>query len=165
MVTYFTLQIALVIVLFTNCYISQLLIDEVYWLLQTEFPLKWQYYDFHCKIFSYQINAVKTISNTLDWYQLPVKKTRCLTLMIIMSNKPMKVTVANMVQLSLVTFTDVSTSNTDVFKSLRKEFYEKNICIKFFQTTRLCLYRSSETIVEQHEKVCLEKLKFGFENT
>ena len=29
-VTYFTLQIALVIIVFTNCFISQLLIDEVY---------------------------------------------------------------------------------------------------------------------------------------
>lgn len=96
-----------------------------------------------------------------------MKKARCLTLIIIMSNKPMKVTVANMVQLSLVTFTDVSTSNTDVYKSLRKEFYEKNICTKFFQQppTSLCLYRFSATIVEQYEEVCLEKLKFGFKNT
>ncbi|KAF3424619.1 hypothetical protein E2986_11704 [Frieseomelitta varia] len=139
-VTYFTLQIALVIILFTNCYISQLLIDEG--------------------------NAVKNISNTLDWYQLSVKNARSLILIIIMSNNPMKVTVANMIQLSLVTFTDVGTSNTDVYKSLRKEcFMIKTSAFNYSKSPRLCAYRYSATIVKQREKICSEKLKLGFKKT
>ncbi|XP_043517197.1 uncharacterized protein LOC122532471 [Frieseomelitta varia] len=91
-VTYFALQITMIIGMFTNCFVGQLLIDEG--------------------------NVVKKISNTLDWYQLPVEKARCLILVIIMSNNPMKITVANMVQLSLITFIDVSICNSVVHKSL-----------------------------------------------
>ena len=47
----------------------------------------------------------------------------------------MKVTVANMVQLSLVTFTDVGTNNI-VYKSLRKEcFMKKSFALNFFMPT------------------------------
>ena len=51
-----------------------------------------------------------------------MEKARCLILIIIVSNNPMKVTVANVVQLSLITFIDVSVNNSVVHKSLRKHF-------------------------------------------
>lgn len=122
LIPYIMLQVTAMIDAFTNCYLGQLFIDEVWhWLLQAEFSLKWEYYHFHCEIFLYQANVVKNISNTLDWYQLPVKKARSLILIIVMSNIPMTVTAANLVQLSLTTFTDVSTDNIVVHESLRKE--------------------------------------------
>ncbi|CAD1472387.1 unnamed protein product [Heterotrigona itama] len=79
-ITYLVLQMTTIIDTFTNCYVGQLLIDEG--------------------------NIVKKISNTLDWYQLPVKKARYLIIVIAISNNPMKVTAANIIQLSLITFTN-----------------------------------------------------------
>ncbi|XP_043517194.1 odorant receptor 13a-like [Frieseomelitta varia] len=92
-VTYFALQITMIIGMFMTCFVGQLLIDEG--------------------------NVVKKISNTLDWYQLPVEKARCLILIIIMSNNPIKITVANMVQLSLITFIDIMKATLGYFNVLR----------------------------------------------
>ncbi|KAK1131444.1 hypothetical protein K0M31_017728 [Melipona bicolor] len=103
LVTYFALELTTIIGMFTNCFVGQLLIDEG--------------------------NIVKQISNTLDWHQLPVKKARYLTLIIITSNNPMTVTVANMIQLSLITFIDVSISNIVTHKSLRKEHFTRKTSV------------------------------------
>ncbi|KAK1131443.1 hypothetical protein K0M31_017727 [Melipona bicolor] len=135
---YFALQVACVIDVFTICYIGQLLIDEG--------------------------NIVKKISNTFDWYQLPVKKARSLTMVIIMSNNPMSVTAANVTQLSLITFTDVSISDIVVHKSLLKVHFTKRVCLFNFASPPIfhipLLCDESGTTRER-----LEKRKFGFKHT
>ncbi|KOX73693.1 Odorant receptor 43a [Melipona quadrifasciata] len=93
LVTYVALELTTIIGMFTNCFVGQLLIDEG--------------------------NIVKKISNTLDWHQLPVKKARCLILIIITSNIPMTITVANIVQLSLITFIDIL-KHHKIFEGLGK---------------------------------------------
>lgn len=50
---------------------------------------------------------MRQISVTLDWYRLPVNEARGLILVIIMSNYPIKVTAGKIVDISLITFTDV----------------------------------------------------------
>ncbi|XP_043517146.1 odorant receptor 85b-like [Frieseomelitta varia] len=79
--------------MFTSCYIGQLLIDEA--------------------------SIVKKVSNTLDWYRLPVKKARSLIMIIISSNCPIKVTAANIADMSLATFTDIIKTAMGYFNVLR----------------------------------------------
>ena len=123
LVTYFLLQMTNVTTMFTSCYIGQLLIDEVYhWLLQIEFLRPW------CSLRTFllwQASIVKKVSNTLDWYRLPVKTARSLIMIIITSNCPIKVTAANIVDMSLATFTDVSTNSIVIHKNLHT-VYEKD---------------------------------------
>ena len=57
-----------------------------------------------------------------------------------MMNNSMKVTVANYVQLSLVTFVDVSTSNIHAYESLRKEcFTKKTSTFNYFNFPIVCM--------------------------
>ncbi|KAL2731031.1 odorant receptor 4-like isoform X5 [Vespula squamosa] len=54
-----------------------------------------------------QAEKVARKSCTLDWYNLPPKKLSGLVLMIAISNRPMKITAGNIVELSLQTFGNV----------------------------------------------------------
>ncbi|XP_035737300.1 odorant receptor 4-like isoform X2 [Vespa mandarinia] len=55
-----------------------------------------------------QAEKVARTSCTLDWYNLPSKELSGLVLVIAISNRPMKITAGNIVELSLQTFGNVS---------------------------------------------------------
>ncbi|XP_031366111.1 uncharacterized protein LOC102672657 isoform X2 [Apis dorsata] len=57
---------------------------------------------------------------TLSWYHFPTRKARCLILMIIMSNYPVKLTAAKVVDVSLTTFTDVMKAAMGYLNMLRE---------------------------------------------
>ncbi|NP_001229890.1 odorant receptor 10 [Apis mellifera] len=78
LITYVIVQMTCLIGSFSVCYVGQLLIDESENIRQAFIALK--------------------------WYQLPVKKSRSLILLIIISNYPIKVTAGKIIDLSLVTF-------------------------------------------------------------
>ncbi|XP_076760000.1 odorant receptor 4-like [Xylocopa sonorina] len=79
---------------FILCYIGQLLVDEN--------------------------KIVGQTSCTVNWYRLPVKHARCLTLVIAMSNYPMKLKAGKMIEVSLATFTDVMKMSIGYLNLLRE---------------------------------------------
>lgn len=50
----------------------------------------------------------------IDWYRLPEKKALALVLMIAMSNSSVKFTAGNLFELSLTTFGDVSSAQSQL---------------------------------------------------
>ncbi|CAL7936670.1 unnamed protein product [Xylocopa violacea] len=79
---------------FTVCYVGQHLINESTILAET--------------------------SNTLKWYRLPTKTARSLVLVIIMSNYPIKLTAAKLIDVSLATFTDIMKTSMGYLSILRE---------------------------------------------
>ncbi|XP_076760951.1 odorant receptor 4-like [Xylocopa sonorina] len=79
---------------FALCYVGQHLIDE-------------------------STNLAET-SNTLRWYRLPTKKARSLVPVIIMSNYPIKLTAAKLIDVSLATFTDIMKTSMGYLNLLRE---------------------------------------------
>ncbi|PBC34558.1 Odorant receptor 49b [Apis cerana cerana] len=57
---------------------------------------------------------------TLNWYRFPKKKARYLILIIIMSNYPIKLTAAKVMDISLTTFTDVMKAAVGYLNMLRE---------------------------------------------
>lgn len=92
-----------IFVTYIVCYIGQLLLDEV---VQTALLSRIIIY-FNMNLY-FQSNNLARTCITLNWYHFPTKKARCLILIIIMSNYPVKLTAAKVVDVSLTTFTDVS---------------------------------------------------------
>ncbi|XP_003700910.3 odorant receptor 13a-like isoform X2 [Megachile rotundata] len=88
------LQTSFIFCSFILCYIGQLLVDEN--------------------------NVVGMTSVMLDWYRLPIKKARCLVLIIAMSNYPMQLTAGKIVEISLVTFTDIMKMSMAYLNILRE---------------------------------------------
>ncbi|XP_003691314.1 odorant receptor 4-like [Apis florea] len=80
-ITYVLVQMTCLIGAFSVCYVGQLLFDES--------------------------ENVRQAYNTLKWYELPIRKSRSLILLIIMSNYPIKITAGKIIDLSLVTFTNI----------------------------------------------------------
>ncbi|XP_006615205.1 uncharacterized protein LOC102671486 isoform X2 [Apis dorsata] len=93
LIVYFILEFLCIFCTLTICYIGQLLIDES--------------------------DKVRQISVTLDWYRLPVNEARGLILVIIMSNYPIKVTAGKIVDISLITFTDIVKTSVGYLNILR----------------------------------------------
>nr|WQM56470.1 odorant receptor 12 [Apis cerana cerana] len=93
MVIYVVFQVTCVIGTFSVCYVGQLLLDES--------------------------ENIRQAYNTLNWYRLPVKKARSLILLIIMSNYPIKVTAGKIVDISLITFTDIVKTSVGYLNILR----------------------------------------------
>ncbi|XP_034171936.2 odorant receptor 4-like [Osmia lignaria lignaria] len=89
-----TLQISFILCSFILCYIGQLLVNEN--------------------------DVLGMTSITIDWYRLPVKKARCLILIIAMSNYPMQLTAGKVVAISLVTFTDIMKMSMAYLNILRE---------------------------------------------
>ncbi|CAL7936668.1 unnamed protein product [Xylocopa violacea] len=78
---------------FSICYVGQLLVDES--------------------------GNLERTSNTLSWYRLPTRKARSLVPVIIMSNSPIKLTAAKVVEVSLSTFTDIVKASVGYLNILR----------------------------------------------
>ncbi|KAG9435126.1 odorant receptor 4 [Apis mellifera carnica] len=93
-VVYITLQISIIFCVFILCYIGQMLVDENY--------------------------IVSQASSTINWYRLSIKNMRCLILIIAMSNYPMKLKAAKMMEMSLTTFTDVMKMSMGYLNILRE---------------------------------------------
>ncbi|XP_003691315.1 odorant receptor 4-like [Apis florea] len=91
---YFSGLVTCIFMIYIICYIGQLLLDESNNLAQT--------------------------CITLNWYRFPKKKARYLILMIIMSNYPVKLTAAKVVDVSLTTFTDVMKAAVSYLNILRE---------------------------------------------
>ncbi|PBC34553.1 Odorant receptor 47a [Apis cerana cerana] len=79
--TYVIVQLTCLIGTFSVCYVGQLLLDES--------------------------ENIRQAYITLKWYQLPIRKSRSLILLIIISNYPIKVTAGKIIDLSLVTFINI----------------------------------------------------------
>ncbi|XP_076760952.1 odorant receptor 43a-like [Xylocopa sonorina] len=90
---YLLIQITSISITFTTCYVGQLLIDAS--------------------------NNVRRTATTLNWYRFPTKKARYLVLMIIMSNRPTKLTAGKVVDVSLATFTDIMKASMGYLNVLR----------------------------------------------
>ncbi|CAL7936672.1 unnamed protein product [Xylocopa violacea] len=71
----------------------------------------------YCTIVSTNLAAT---SNTLRWYRLPTKRARSLVLVIIMSNYPIKLTAAKLIDVSLATFTDIMKTSMGYLNILRE---------------------------------------------
>ncbi|XP_012350997.1 odorant receptor 4-like [Apis florea] len=93
-VVHFMLLGTCIFVTYIVCYIGQLLLDE-------------------------SNNLAKTCI-TLNWYHFPARKARFLILMIIMSNYPVKLTAAKVVDVSLTTFTDIMKAAMGYLNMLRE---------------------------------------------
>ncbi|XP_031366112.1 odorant receptor 4-like [Apis dorsata] len=93
-VIYFSGLVTCTLMIYIICYIGQLLLDESNNLAQT--------------------------CTTLNWYRFPKKKARYLILIIIMSNYPIKLTAAKVVDVSLTTFTDVMKAAVGYLNILRE---------------------------------------------
>ncbi|XP_043803314.1 odorant receptor 4-like [Apis laboriosa] len=93
-VIYITIQISIIFCIFILCYIGQLLVDENY--------------------------IVSQASSTINWYRLSIKNMRCLILIIAMSNHPMKLKAAKMMEMSLITFTDIMKVSMGYLNILRE---------------------------------------------
>ncbi|XP_076760948.1 odorant receptor 4-like [Xylocopa sonorina] len=78
---------------FSICYVGQLLVDES--------------------------GNLERTSNTLSWYRLPSRKARSLVPVIIMSNSPIKLTAAKVVEVSLSTFSDIVKASVGYLNILR----------------------------------------------
>ncbi|OAD55467.1 Odorant receptor 43a [Eufriesea mexicana] len=88
MLIYLELLLTWISTTYIICYIGQLFIDESNNVAQTCIKLK--------------------------WYRFATKKARCLILVILMSNCPMKMTAAKVLDISLTTFADVSIKKSDL---------------------------------------------------
>ncbi|NP_001229888.1 odorant receptor 5 [Apis mellifera] len=93
-VVHFMLLGTCIFIIYIVCYIGQLLLDES--------------------------NNLAQQCITLSWYHFPTRKARCLILMIIMSNYPVKLTAAKVVDVSLTTFTDVMKAAMGYLNMLRE---------------------------------------------
>ncbi|XP_031366094.1 uncharacterized protein LOC102672937 isoform X1 [Apis dorsata] len=114
-VVHFMLLGTCIFVTYIVCYIGQLLLDEV---VQTALLSRIIIY-FNMNLY-FQSNNLARTCITLNWYHFPTKKARCLILIIIMSNYPVKLTAAKVVDVSLTTFTDVMKAAMGYLNMLRE---------------------------------------------
>lgn len=112
-----------IFVTYIVCYIGQLLLDEV---VQTALLQSRVIIYFNMNLY-FQSNNLARTCITLNWYHFPTRKARCLILIIIMSNYPVKLTAAKVVDVSLTTFTDVSMKKVTFFLSSNFIFIIRNI--------------------------------------
>ncbi|XP_050581920.1 odorant receptor 85b-like [Bombus affinis] len=94
LMVYITLLTTFTFTSYTICSIGQLLLDE-------------------------SNNFARTCV-TLEWYRLPVRKTRYMIMIIIMSSDPIKLTAAKMMDVSLLTFSDIMKGAMGYLNMLRK---------------------------------------------
>ncbi|XP_016910306.2 uncharacterized protein LOC107996651 isoform X1 [Apis cerana] len=113
-VVHFMLLGTCIFVTYIVCYIGQLLLDEV---VQTALSRIIIYFNMNLY---FQSNNLARTCITLNWYHFPTRKARCLILIIIMSNYPIKLTAAKVVDVSLTTFTDVMKAAMGYLNMLRE---------------------------------------------
>ncbi|XP_076676294.1 uncharacterized protein LOC143373190 [Andrena cerasifolii] len=70
--------------------------------------------------FRNQNSSVGLTANTMNWDHFPMHKARCLILIIVISNYPMKLTAGKMFDMSLTTFTDIMKMSMGYLNLLRE---------------------------------------------